>query len=67
MRTKLNGVEQIQDAYARLNQALQAINRFEFESFTENEVRFRLETISNMILIVQSDLAQMKKEWQGKQ
>lgn len=60
----MNSVDQISEANGRLNKALQDLRRFDLDVFTETEVKFRLETAVNTILIVQSDLRSMKKEWQ---
>lgn len=59
----MDGVEQIVEANTRLSRALRELNRFDFNRFTEDEIRFRVETIANAIIIVQNDLLTMKREW----
>jgi hypothetical protein len=60
---KLNPVEQCLEARSRLMKAMQSLERFNMDCFTETEVEFRVETVGNLLQIVINDIITMEKMW----
>lgn len=62
----MDALAQLHEAQTRIHNALVELRHLQMEEFTEDEVKFRLETMINTAIIIQSDLWSLEKNWTQK-